>query len=274
MALRELRRLDGSDLPSIGSGTDRSTTWLLAIDAVAVGTVCGLTRGGSSAVRIRAAVVLAGAPPVAGRSRRDRGALALGPLRFQPKPWNPAKFQDALSGKILSNMGVTRGIVSMAGTGDGAQQVLVRADLWSPPPSWHRRRSRWNTCRAARCARAPSRTCTRHRSKRAARCPIGRNDSCLRHGPSPTRKARSRTGPSLPTAERRGRHKSTWNDRSCGIERLPWNRADCDRRRRGGVSSVGEADSRVGDACDDPLDRRVARLRPHFRLRSLLLLPR
>jgi hypothetical protein len=60
-------------------------------------------------------------------------ALALGPLRFQPKPWNPAEFQDALSGKILSNMGATRGIVSMAGTGDGAQHVLVRVDLLVTP---------------------------------------------------------------------------------------------------------------------------------------------
>jgi sulfoxide reductase heme-binding subunit YedZ len=120
---------------SIGSGTDRSTTWLLAIDAVAVGTVCGLTTW--RILRrsdLRATVVLAGAPLVAGAiAIAIVSALALGPLRFQPKPWNPAEFQDALSGKILSNMGVTRGIVSMAGTGDGAQQVLVRADLLVTP---------------------------------------------------------------------------------------------------------------------------------------------
>jgi hypothetical protein len=120
---------------SIGSGTDRSTTWLLAIDAVAVGTVCGLTtwrvlrRAERRTAITRVAVpVLAGVGGIAIVS-----ALALGPLRFQPKPWNPAEFQDVLSGKILSNMGVTRGIVSMAGTGDGAQRVLVRADLLVTP---------------------------------------------------------------------------------------------------------------------------------------------
>src|SRR4029078_7362533 len=120
---------------SIGSGTDRSTAWLLAIDAVAVGTVCGLTTW--RILRrsdLRATVVLAGAALVAGAiAIAIVSALALGPLRFQPKPWNPAEFQDALSGKILSNMGVTRGIVSMAGTGDGAQQVLVRGDLLVTP---------------------------------------------------------------------------------------------------------------------------------------------
>jgi sulfoxide reductase heme-binding subunit YedZ len=120
---------------SIGSGTDRSTTWLLAIDALAVGTVCGLTtwrvlkRAERRAVLTRVAVpLLAGVGSVAIVS-----ALALGPLQFQPKPWNPAEFQDSLSGKILSNMGVTRGIVSMAGTGDGSQRVLVRADLLVTP---------------------------------------------------------------------------------------------------------------------------------------------
>jgi sulfoxide reductase heme-binding subunit YedZ len=120
---------------SIGSGTDRSTTWLLAIDAVAVATVCGLTtwrilrRSEHRGVATRAVVpVLAGVGAIAIVS-----ALALGPLRFQPKPWNPAEFQDSLSGKILSNMGVTRGIVSMAGTGDGDQRVLVRADLLVTP---------------------------------------------------------------------------------------------------------------------------------------------
>jgi methionine sulfoxide reductase heme-binding subunit len=119
---------------SIGSGTDRSTTWLLAIDAVAVGTVCGLTawrvlhRSQPRPIATRVVPVLAGVAAIA-----VVGALALGPLRFQPKPWNPAEFQDSLSGKILSNMGVTRGIVSMAGSGDGAQHVLVRVDLLVTP---------------------------------------------------------------------------------------------------------------------------------------------
>ena len=120
---------------SIGSGTDRSTTWLLAIDAVAVGTVCGLTTW--RILRrsdLRVTVLRGVAPVLAGVAGIVMvTALALGPLRFQPKPWNPAEFQDSLSGKILSNMGVTRGIVSMAGAGGGAQPVLVRADLLVTP---------------------------------------------------------------------------------------------------------------------------------------------
>jgi methionine sulfoxide reductase heme-binding subunit len=120
---------------SLGSGTDRSTTWLLAIDAVAVGTVCALTTWRILRRSDRTGPVVRGAVPVLAAAAGIVlvSALALGPLRFQPKPWNPAEFQDALSGKILSNMGVTRGIVSMAGTGDGAQRVLVRADLLVTP---------------------------------------------------------------------------------------------------------------------------------------------
>jgi DMSO/TMAO reductase YedYZ heme-binding membrane subunit len=120
---------------SIGSGTDRSTTWLLAIDAVAVGTVCALTTWRILRRSDRTAAVVRGVVPVLAAAAGIAlvSALALGPLRFQPKPWNPAEFQDSLSGKILSNMGVTRGIVSMAGSGDGAQHVLVRVDLLVTP---------------------------------------------------------------------------------------------------------------------------------------------
>jgi hypothetical protein len=46
-------------------------------------------------------------------------------------------------------MGVTRGIVSMAGTGDGAQHVLVRVDLLVTPSKLAS-----TTYRAARCAPA------------------------------------------------------------------------------------------------------------------------
>jgi methionine sulfoxide reductase heme-binding subunit len=119
---------------SVGSGTDRSTAWMIAVDAVAVGTVCSLTawrvlrRRDVRAVLARALPLLAGAASIA-----LVAALALGPLRFQPKPWNAASFRDSLSGKILDDMGVTRGIVSMAGAGDGSQRVLVRADLLITP---------------------------------------------------------------------------------------------------------------------------------------------
>jgi methionine sulfoxide reductase heme-binding subunit len=121
-------------LHGLGSGTDRSTVWLLAIYAVAVATVGGLTvwrilrtrtdlvwlRGGVPAFTACVVVVA-----VAG--------LALGPLRFRPKPWNAATFRDTLTGQIQRDTAVTRGIISMAGNGTGSQRVLVRADLLIAP---------------------------------------------------------------------------------------------------------------------------------------------
>jgi hypothetical protein len=56
-------------------------------------------------------------------------ALAAGPLRFRPAPWNAPRFTESLTGHVAQLNGVTRGIVSMAGEGDGRQRVLVRADL-------------------------------------------------------------------------------------------------------------------------------------------------
>src|SRR5207247_4883123 len=102
----------------------------VAIEAVAISSICGLIvwrvlrRGEPEAWLLRAGPIVAGALSIA-----ILIGLATGPLRFRPKPWNEATFQDSLSGKILNDMGVTRGIVSMAGTGDGSQNVLVRADL-------------------------------------------------------------------------------------------------------------------------------------------------
>ena len=55
--------------------------------------------------------------------------LDRGPLRFKPNPWNAASFSDTLTGHVAQLSGVTRGIVSMAGEGQGRQRVLVRADL-------------------------------------------------------------------------------------------------------------------------------------------------
>jgi methionine sulfoxide reductase heme-binding subunit len=121
-------------LHGLGTGTDRSTVWLVAIYAVAVASVCGLiiwrvlsVRGArgwlphvSSLVGAGTAVVLV-------------AALALGPLRFKPKPWNAASFRERLTGQIVTDTGVTRGIVSMAGNGSGSQLVLVRADLLIAP---------------------------------------------------------------------------------------------------------------------------------------------
>jgi hypothetical protein len=60
-------------------------------------------------------------------------AVALGPLRFRPHPWNAARFAEALTGQVQHLNGVSRGIVSMVGQGHGRQAVLVRADLLFAP---------------------------------------------------------------------------------------------------------------------------------------------
>jgi len=120
----------GAVVHGLGTGTDRSTTWLIAIEATAL--VAVLTALGWRILRAREAVapgrmaaVGAGAALVAAVAV----ALATGPLRFHPKPWNAGSFTDTLEGQILQQNGTTRGIVSMAGQGTGDQRVIVRADL-------------------------------------------------------------------------------------------------------------------------------------------------
>jgi sulfoxide reductase heme-binding subunit YedZ len=119
-------------LHGLGSGTDRSSPWFLALFGVATGAVVAAV--GASLARRRLARP---AWPVA--LALGAGALALvftlglGPLRFQPKPWNATAFNDRLDGRVLSDLGVTRGIISLAGTGSGQQRVLVRADLLIRP---------------------------------------------------------------------------------------------------------------------------------------------
>jgi sulfoxide reductase heme-binding subunit YedZ len=121
-------------LHGLGSGTDRSTPWLLALYALAVSSICGLTAWRVLRLRQPSAWLLRLGPlAVAGTAVAAVAALALGPLRFQPRHWNATSFHDTLTGQILSDNGVTRGIVSMAGNGSGPQRVLVRADLLIAP---------------------------------------------------------------------------------------------------------------------------------------------
>jgi methionine sulfoxide reductase heme-binding subunit len=121
-------------LHGLGSGTDRSSPWMLAVYAVAVAAVCGLTTWRVMR-RWQPAPWLPRAAPVAAAVLAVGlvGAAARGPLQFHPKPWNAAAFRDRLTGQIQTNTGVTRGIISLAGTGTGSQNVLVRADLLIAP---------------------------------------------------------------------------------------------------------------------------------------------
>ena len=120
----------GATVHSLGTGTDRSTTWLLAIEGAAIFAV--LTALGWRILRAREAtapVRLAGVAAGAALVSALAVVVATGPLRFHPKPWNPSTFSDTLEGQILQQNGTTRGIVSMAGQGRGGQRVIVRADL-------------------------------------------------------------------------------------------------------------------------------------------------
>jgi methionine sulfoxide reductase heme-binding subunit len=112
----------------LGSGTDRSTWWLLGITTLAVATVAGATALRITRFRPSYAPLAAGA--VAGVVVL---ALGLGPLRFHAKPWNAAEFHDSLTGQIVQNFGPTRGVLSLAGSATGQQNVLVRADLLITP---------------------------------------------------------------------------------------------------------------------------------------------
>ena len=113
----------------LGSGTDRSAPWLVAIYALATGTVAGLI-----AVRaLRARGLVRPARP-AGLALGAGAAALIAALVLGPAhPWNAKAFTDRLAGRILVNSGATEGIVSMAGQGRGEQRVLVRADLLLKP---------------------------------------------------------------------------------------------------------------------------------------------
>jgi len=116
----------------IGSGTDRSSPWLLSVYAVAVGAVAA-----TAAVRFLRPRLGWSATPLAGIAAPPTMLLviwlALGPFRFSPRPWDAASFSEQLTGNVTQLNGVSRGIVSLVGQGQGRQNVLVRADLLVAP---------------------------------------------------------------------------------------------------------------------------------------------
>ncbi len=117
----------------LGSGTDRSTPWLLAIFAVSVAAV--LAAGAWRALGRRTVPIRVGAAAVA-LSAVGVAVVVLastGPLRFSPKPWNARAFDAPLSGTVSRNAGATRALVSAAATAAGRQRALIRADLLVEP---------------------------------------------------------------------------------------------------------------------------------------------
>lgn len=120
----------GATLHGMGSGTDRSTAWMIALFAACTAAVAaaatwrvGVRRGLGS---IRQPGASAGA---AAAAAAIVVALALGPLHAHTRQWNASRFTDALSGRIVQETGASRALVSMTGTATGAQNALVRADL-------------------------------------------------------------------------------------------------------------------------------------------------
>jgi sulfoxide reductase heme-binding subunit YedZ len=124
----------GATIHGLGSGTDRSTFWLIGIEVAAAGAVLAMLAWRILQPRIRAGQdvgwIAAAAAAVAATVVL---VLALGPLRAHPKQWNAARFSEDLIGRISRRTASTRGIVSLAGRGKGNQNVLVRADLLLAP---------------------------------------------------------------------------------------------------------------------------------------------
>ena len=124
----------GATVHGIGTGTDRSSPWLVALMVISAAAVAGMTAWRILKPRLRSQGAINFAPGAAGALAA--GALlvvALGPFKVHTKPWNAGTFSDALTGRISRRAASTRGIVSLAGAGHGDQNVLVRADLLLAP---------------------------------------------------------------------------------------------------------------------------------------------
>jgi sulfoxide reductase heme-binding subunit YedZ len=117
----------GATVHGLGSGTDRSTPWLLALFTASVAVVLGLAVWRATRARpvVAWSVAAAGVAAVV--------LAAAGPLQFSPKPWNATSFKAPITGQVVQNVGSTRGLVSAAATAYGRQRALLRADLLLEP---------------------------------------------------------------------------------------------------------------------------------------------
>jgi sulfoxide reductase heme-binding subunit YedZ len=119
-------------LHGLGSGTDRSAPWAIALYTAATAAVAAAVVWRLARVReLRYRAGFAGL--AAALTVLLVAGLGVGPLHFRPKAWNAPRFSEPLTGHIAQLNGVSRGIVSMAGEGHGTQSVLVRADLLVAP---------------------------------------------------------------------------------------------------------------------------------------------
>ena len=112
----------GATLHGLGSGTDRSAPWMLLLYSASTATVCGLVLWRTLRPRV---IVLAGGAAAA-------IALVLlfpAPATKHRRVVDAVRFRESLTGQILADRGVSRAVISMAGTGRGSQNALVRADL-------------------------------------------------------------------------------------------------------------------------------------------------
>jgi methionine sulfoxide reductase heme-binding subunit len=111
-------------LHGLGSGTDRRAPWLLLLYSASAAIVIVLVLWRS--LQPRGFVLITGAVSAV-------ALVGLFPLLPTAKPRRPrpiaARFREPLSGQILVERGVSQSVISMAGTGRGRQNVLVRADL-------------------------------------------------------------------------------------------------------------------------------------------------
>lgn len=118
-----------STLHGMGAGTDARSAWSVTIYGAAVGAVA--TAAALRFSRTRPLPLVTAAPFGLLLAAVAAGAvIALSPSRGDATPVPPSPSFDAhLTGKILVQRGPARAIVSLAGRGTGAADVLVRADL-------------------------------------------------------------------------------------------------------------------------------------------------
>jgi methionine sulfoxide reductase heme-binding subunit len=121
-------------LHGMGSGTDRSAQWMMAVYAAAVaGVTVAVVWRLAAAGRLARRLQPVGMLSASGAAALLVLGLLAGPLHAHTRPWNAAVFTDTLAGRIVQQSAVSRAIVSMAGQGTGRQNVLVRADLLVAP---------------------------------------------------------------------------------------------------------------------------------------------